>query len=88
MVVIGEHQDERVIAARFGPFARLANRVVEHDGLIDRALHIERKVPSVVGVRDRVAKRRHINAYLASSRRLAFNEMGIFRRYPELDAVG
>ena len=47
---------------------------------------IERKVPGVVGVHDRVAERPRIKAYLASERRLAFNEMGIFRRYPELDA--
>jgi glutathione S-transferase len=46
---------------------------------------IERKVPRVVGVRDRVAKRPRIKAYLASSRRIAFNESGIFRHYPELD---
>jgi glutathione S-transferase len=49
------------------------------------AARIERKVPGVVGVHDRVAKRPRIKAYLASPRRLAFNEMGIFRRYPELD---
>jgi glutathione S-transferase len=48
-------------------------------------IRVERKVPSTVAVRDRVAKRARIKAYLASKRRLAFNEMGIFRRYPELD---
>jgi len=36
-------------------------------------------------LRDAVAKRPRIAAYLASPRRIAFNEMGIFRRYPELD---
>lgn len=46
---------------------------------------IERKVPGVVGVHDRVAKRPRIKAYLASARRIAFNESGIFRHYPELD---
>jgi len=46
---------------------------------------IERKVPGVVGVHDRVAKRPRIKAYFASPRRIAFNEMGIFRHYPELD---
>lgn len=45
----------------------------------------ERKVPRVVAVRDRVAERERIRKYLASSRRIAFNEMGIFRHYPELD---
>ncbi|BBD78813.1 glutathione S-transferase [Aerosticca soli] len=33
----------------------------------------------------RVAERPRIAAYLASPRRLAFNENGIFRHYPELD---
>ncbi len=46
---------------------------------------IERKVPQVVKVRDRVAARPRIKAYLASPRRIAFNESGIFRHYPELD---
>ena len=46
---------------------------------------IERKAPKVVDVHDRVAKRPGIKAYLASDRRIAFNEDGIFRYYPELD---
>lgn len=46
---------------------------------------IERKIPNVVAVRDRVADRPGIKAYLASERRIAFNENGIFRKYPELD---
>ena len=46
---------------------------------------IERKAPGVVGVHDKVAKRPNIKAYLASPRRIAFNEHGIFRYYPELD---
>lgn len=46
---------------------------------------IERKIPKVVAVRDRVAQRPGIAAYLASERRIAFNEDGIFRRYSELD---
>jgi glutathione S-transferase len=46
---------------------------------------IERKVPGLVGVRDKVAARPRVKAYLASKRRLAFNEWGIFRHYPELD---
>jgi glutathione S-transferase len=46
---------------------------------------IEPKVPKVVDVHDRVAKRKGIKAYLVSERRIAFNEDGIFRNYPELD---
>jgi len=49
-------------------------------------VRIERKVPGVVGVHDRVAKRPRLKAYLASPRRIAFNESGIFRHYPELDS--
>ncbi len=43
------------------------------------------KVPRVVALRDRVAARPRIKAYLTSARRIPFNEDGIFRRYPELD---
>ncbi len=47
---------------------------------------IERNLPNVVALHGRVAARPRIKAYLGSKRRIAFNEMGIFRRYPELDA--
>ena len=46
---------------------------------------IERKLPGLLDVHSRVAKRPRIKAYLASPRRIAFNTMGIFRHYPELD---
>jgi glutathione S-transferase len=45
----------------------------------------ERKTPRLVALHDRVAARPRIARYLASDRRLPFNEDGIFRRYPELD---
>lgn len=41
--------------------------------------------PRLRALRDRVAERPGIAAYLASERRIPFNEDGIFRRYPELD---
>lgn len=41
--------------------------------------------PQLQALRQRVAARPRIAAYLASSRRIPFNEEGIFRRYPELD---
>ncbi len=44
-----------------------------------------KKLPSLLALRDRVASRPRLAAYLASPRRIAFNEHGIFRRYPELD---
>jgi glutathione S-transferase len=46
---------------------------------------IERKHPRLVALRDRVAQRPGIAAYLTSERRLPFNQAGIFRYYPELD---
>ena len=46
----------------------------------------ERKHPRVVRLHDRVATRPRIAAYLASTRRIAFNEHGIFRHYEELDS--
>ena len=45
----------------------------------------ERKVPHLIDLRDRVAVRPNVKAYLASDRRIPFNEDGIFRRYPALD---
>jgi len=42
-------------------------------------------IPLLLALRDRVAARPRIAEYLASKRRLPFNEDGIFRRYPELD---
>lgn len=46
---------------------------------------IERKHRRVTALHDRVAARPRIAAYLASPRRIAFNEQDIFRRYPALD---
>jgi glutathione S-transferase len=47
---------------------------------------LEKKHPRVVALHDRVAARPRIKAYLASERRIDFNEWGIFRHYKELDA--
>jgi glutathione S-transferase len=45
----------------------------------------EREISGLVDLHDRVAARANIKAYLASDRRIAFNEDGIFRRYKALD---
>jgi glutathione S-transferase len=45
----------------------------------------ERNYPRLVALHDHVAKRPRIAAYLASQRRIPFNQEGIFRRYKELD---
>ena len=52
-----------------------------------RALaRLEPRHPRIVAVHDAVAARPRIAAYLASERRIPFNQHGIFRHYPELDA--
>jgi glutathione S-transferase len=48
---------------------------------------IERKTPRIIALHDRVAARPRIAAYLASERRIPFNQSGIFRHYRELDAA-
>lgn len=45
----------------------------------------EPSYPHLIALRDKVAQRSNIAAYLASKRRIPFNEDGIFRHYPELD---
>jgi glutathione S-transferase len=45
----------------------------------------EARWPKVIALHDHIAQRPRIADYLASDRRIAFNEDGIFRRYPELD---
>jgi glutathione S-transferase len=44
-----------------------------------------RKTPLVAKLHAGVPRQRRLAAYLASERRIDFNEQGIFRRYPELD---
>lgn len=46
---------------------------------------VTRAIPRLGELRARVAERPRIAAYLASDRRIAFNEDGIFRHYPALD---
>jgi len=47
---------------------------------------LEPRFPRAAAVHDRISQRPRIDAYLKSARRIAFNEHGIFRHYPELDA--
>jgi glutathione S-transferase len=46
---------------------------------------LEKPYPLVIALHDRVAARPRIAAYLASERRIPFNQEGIFRHYGELD---
>ncbi|MCL6708074.1 glutathione S-transferase [Pseudomonas sp. R2.Fl] len=47
--------------------------------------HYSGDFPALEALREKVRGRPNIAAYLRSDRRLAFNEDGIFRHYPELD---
>jgi glutathione S-transferase len=87
---------ERVLAASGGP--HLLGRTLTYADLslfqIIEGLRyafpkmtkrLEKKIPRVVALHDRVAKRPRVAAYVASERRIPFNQMGIFRHYKELD---
>jgi glutathione S-transferase len=50
-------------------------------------LKAARKYPRLVALHSRIQERPRIAAYLASPRRIPFNNEGIFRHYPELDAT-
>ena len=45
----------------------------------------EKKIPGLVGLHDRVARRPRIKAYLHSTRRIPFSQWGIYRYFKELD---
>ncbi len=47
---------------------------------------LEAGYPHLVTLHEEVSKRQTVARYLASKRRIAFNQLGIFRHYPELDA--
>jgi len=57
-----------------------------HYAFPKRMARLASKVQGLMALHDRVAARPNIAAYLASERRIPFNEHGIFRHYPELDA--
>ena len=48
---------------------------------------LERRFPRLVALHARAAARPRLAAYLASPRRIPFNQQGIFRHYPELDRL-
>jgi len=48
---------------------------------------LESDVSRVAALADRVAHRPRLARYLASERRMAFNNDGVFRHYPELDST-
>jgi len=52
----------------------------------DTMARLERDHPKLVALHDRVVRRPNVAAYLTSDRRIPFNQQGIFRHYPELEA--
>jgi glutathione S-transferase len=50
-----------------------------------RMKRFERKIPGLIALHDRVAKRPRIAAYLGSPRRIPFSQWGIYRYFKELD---
>src|SRR5256885_13013615 len=55
-------------------------------GFPKRIKRLGNEIPRVIALRDRVAKRPRIAAYLASKRRIPFSQWGIWRYYKQLDA--
>ena len=81
------HGDGRYLLGRVSYADLAAFQVVE--GLTYAFPHAMQRlyptIPKLLALRERVAERPRIAAYLASPRRIAFNQLGIFRQYPELD---
>jgi len=50
-----------------------------------RMKRCEKKIPGLVALHDRVARRPRIKAYLASKRRIPFSQWGIYRYFKQLD---
>jgi glutathione S-transferase len=87
---------ERVLAKGGGPYV-LGRRLCYVDlslfqiveglryAFPKRMKRMERKIPRLVALHDRVAKRPRIAAYLASERRIAFSQWGIYRYFKALD---
>ena len=89
----------RVLAASGGPWLMgrrltypdlsLFQMLAGHRYAFPRALaRLEPTYPRLVDLHDRVGSHPRLAAYFRSSRRLAFNQQGIFRHYPELDDKG
>jgi len=88
---------EKVLAAQSGRKPYLAGRMSYADLSLFQVVdglgyafpkslaRLSRKHPRLMELHDRVAVRPNLAAYLASKRRIAFNQYGIFRHYPELD---
>lgn len=90
---------ERVLAANAGGRGYMVGRALSYVDLsifqivaglryaFPRTMaRIEPDYPGLVTVHERVSSRPNIASYLASARRIPFNQDDIFRHYPELEA--
>ena len=86
--VIGEAGGDWLVAAGFSHADLSLFQALEGlDYAFPRAFaKASQATPRVLALRERVRARPRIAAYLKSKRRMPFNQEGIFRRYPELDA--
>jgi glutathione S-transferase len=50
-----------------------------------RMKRFERKIPLLIALHDKIAERPRVKSYLASPRRIAFSQWGIYRYFKELD---
>lgn len=73
---------DRMTYADLGLFQTLAGLAY---ALPRRMAALEPEYANIVALAGEVARHPKVAAYLASPRRLSFNENGIFRHYPELD---
>jgi glutathione S-transferase len=83
----GDRAVPRMVGARLTYADLSLFHVVEGLGyaLPKATRRVLRKTPLVAALHAGVPQQRRLAAYLASDRRLPFNEQGIFRHYPELD---
>jgi glutathione S-transferase len=77
-----------VVGARFSYVDLSLFQIVEglRYAFPKRMKRFERKIPGVIALHDRVARRPRIKAYMSSKRRIAFSQWGIYRYFKELDA--
>jgi glutathione S-transferase len=74
---------DKITYADLSLFQVVAGLTYAFPKLMQREL---RNYPKATALHKAVANRPRIKAYLESPRRIAFNESGIFRHYPALDA--
>ncbi len=81
------HGDSHIIGAALSYVDLSLFQIVEgmHYAFPKAMEAFKTEYPALARLHDAVARRKNIAAYLKSSRRLPFNENGIFRHYPELD---